>query len=182
MDRRMVDGGAPGNSSWAGGVLRHFEEWVSGAALVILILATCWGVISRYITSQAAAWTGEVAGMAFCWLIFVGAAAGFKYGMHVTIDALVVRLPAGARRGVLAAIDGLVLLFLALLLVLSVEFTFDSWGDPSSVLRLPRSVTYASVVVGSLCMLARYGRAAARRWRGQPGAWMHAGDGAGAEL
>lgn len=179
---QTVDGSPARGRDSAPGALPHVEEWVAGTALLVLILATCWGVFSRYITSQASAWTGEVAGIAFAWLIFVGAAAGFKYGMHVTIDALVVRLPAGLQRRVLGAIDVLVLVFLALLLVLAVEFSIDSWGDPTSVLRLPRSVTYSSVVVGSLCMLARYGRAAARRWRGLPGGWMHVDDGAGAEL
>ena len=37
--------------------------------------------------------------IAFAWLVFVGAAAGFKYGMHVAIDMLVVALPAPLRRG-----------------------------------------------------------------------------------
>ena len=73
--------------------LRHFEEAVSGLALVVIVGATCWGVLTRYITSQPAAWASEVAGIAFAWLVFVGAAAGFKYGMHVTIDMLVALLP-----------------------------------------------------------------------------------------
>ena len=162
--------------------LRHFEEAVSGTALVVIVGATCWGVLTRYITSQPAAWASEVAGIAFAWLVFVGAAAGFKYGMHVTIDMLVALLPTTPRRLLMAAADLLVLAFLATVLVLSVQFSIDAWGDPTSVLRLPRTVTYASVVVGSLCMLLRYGRAAWRRWRGLPGAWLHVPGDAGAEL
>jgi TRAP-type C4-dicarboxylate transport system permease small subunit len=162
--------------------LQHVEEHIAGLALVVIIASTCWGVITRYITSQPAVWAGEVAGIAFAWLVFVGAAAGFKYGMHVTIDMLVARLPAGPRRALMAAADTLVLAFLATVLVLSVQFSIDAWGDPTSVLRLPRTVTYASVVVGSLCMLARYGRAAWRRWLGLPGAWLQVPGDAGAQL
>lgn len=164
------------------GPLGYFEEFVSGAALVVIVAATCWGVLTRYVTAQPAAWSGEVAGIAFAWLVFVGAAAGFKYGMHVTIDMLVALLPPALRRLLMAAADLLVLAFLAAVFVLAIEFSIDAWDDPTSVLRLPRTVTYASVVVGSLCMLLRYSRAAWRRWNGLAGAWLEVPGDAGAEL
>lgn len=160
----------------------YVEEVIAGAALVIIVASTCWGVVTRYVTEQPAAWSGEVAGIAFAWLVFVGAAAGVKYGAHMAIDMLVVRLPAVLRRVVVVVADATVLGFLLTLLVLSVEFSINAWGDPTSVLRLPRSVTYASVVVGSLCMLLRYGRAALRRWQGRSGAWLTPVATAGAEL
>lgn len=154
--------------------LQHFEEGVAGLALVVVVLSACWGVVTRYVTAQPATWTSEVAAIAFAWLVFVGAAAGFKYGMHVAIDMVVAALPAKPRRWLMVAADALMLAFLATLLVLAVEFSIDAWGDPTSVLRLPRTVTYASVVVGSLCMLVRYARVAWRRWNGLPLAWLEA--------
>lgn len=152
--------------------LDYVEEGIAGAALMVVIAATCWGVLSRYITAQPAAWAGEVAGIAFAWLVFVGAAAGLKYGAHMAIDMLVLRLPGALQRLVTLAADAIVLAFLATLLVLSVQFSIDAWGDPTSVLRLPRTVTYTSVVVGSLCMLARHVRAAWLRCQGRSGAWL----------
>jgi len=160
----------------------YFEESVAGFALVVIIAATCWGVLTRYVTAQPAAWSGEVASIAFAWLVFVGAAAGFKYGMHVTIDMLVTRLPDGLRRVVMAMADLLVLAFLVALLVLALEFSIDALDDPTSVLRLPRTVTYPSVVVGAVCMLLRYGRTAWRRWKGLDGAWLDMSGESGAEL
>ncbi|MEO8836727.1 MAG: TRAP transporter small permease [Caldimonas sp.] len=164
------------------GPLGYVEETIAGAALVVVVLSTCWGVVTRYVTEQPATWSGEVATIAFAWLVFVGAAAGFKYGMHVTIDMAVRLLPPALRRVVMAAADLLVLAFLAVLFVLSVQFAINAWGDPTSVLRMPRSVTYGSVVVGSLSMLLRYGRAAWRRWHGLPGAWLAVPGPAGAQL
>ncbi|MGE0312239.1 MAG: TRAP transporter small permease [Lautropia sp.] len=151
--------------------LGFLEEALAGSALVVVVLSTCWGVLTRYVTSQPAAWSGEVAAIAFAWMVFVGAAAGFKYGMHVTIDVVVARLPAASRRRLTVMADSLVLVFLGTLFALSVEFAIDAWSDPTSVLRLPRSITYASVVVGSLCMLGRYWQVARRRRAGLPGAW-----------
>lgn len=164
------------------GPFAYFEEFIAGTALVVVVLATCWGVVTRYLTEEPATWTGEVAAIAFAWLVFVGAAAGFKYGMHVGIDMAVALLPPTPRRILMAAADLLVLAFLLTLLVLSIEFSINAWGDPTSVLRLPRTVTYASVVVGSFCMLLHYGRAAWRRWHGLPGAWLEVPGPAGAEL
>lgn len=154
------------------GPLAWFEEAVAGAALVVVVLATCWGVVTRYVTEQPATWSGEVAGIAFAWLVFLGAAAGFKYGMHVAIDMLVANLPQLLRRILAGFVDVLVLAFLATLFVLSVQFSIDAWSDPTSVLRLPRSVTYVSVVLGSACMAVRYAQAAWRRWHGLPPAWL----------
>jgi TRAP-type transport system small permease protein len=150
----------------------HFEEAVAGVALVVVVLSVCWGVATRYVTAQPATWSGEVAAIAFAWLVFVGAAAGFKYGMHVAIDMLVALLPVSPRRWLLAAADALVIAFLATLFILAIEFSIDAWDDPTSVLRLPRTVTYASVVVGSLCMVVRYVRVAWRRWNGLPLGWL----------
>ncbi len=161
-----------GSEDRRAGPLACFEEFLAGCALVVVVLVTCWGVVTRYVTEQPATWTGEVAGIAFAWLVFLGAAAGFKYGMHVAIDMLVLALPASLRRLLMALSDVLVLAFLATLLVLSVQFSIDAWSDPTSVLRLPRSVTYVSVVVGSACMFVRYVQAAWRRWHGLPAAWL----------
>jgi TRAP-type C4-dicarboxylate transport system permease small subunit len=166
----------------ASGPLAFAEEALAGAALVVVVLVTCWGVVTRYVTEQPATWTGEVAGIAFAWLVFLGAAAGFKYGMHVAIDMLVVALPVPVRRTLMALVDALVLAFLAILFVLAVQFSIDAWSDPTSVLRLPRSVTYVSVVVGSACMAVRYAQAAWRRWHGLPGPWLRVPGAADAAL
>ena len=164
------------------GPLAFAEEAIAGAALVVVVLVTCWGVVTRYVTEQPATWTGEVAGIAFAWLVFLGAAAGFKYGMHVAIDMLVVALPVPLRRALMALVDALVLAFLAILFVLAIQFSIDAWTDPTSVLRLPRSVTYVSVVVGSACMAVRYVQAAWRRWHGLPAAWLQVPGAADAAL
>ena len=164
------------------GPLAYAEEVIAGAALIIVVLSVCWGVVTRYITAQPATWTSEVAGIAFAWVVFVGAAAGFKFGMHMAIDMVVMQLPGVFRRLLMAAADGLVLAFLVTLLTLSIQFSIDAWGDPTSVLRMPRTITYASVVVGSACMLLRYARTAWRRWHGLPGAWLEVPGAAGAEL
>ncbi len=122
-------------------------------ALLIVVAAVSWGVITRYVTAQPAAWAGEIAGIAFAWLVFFGAAAGFRHGSHVSIDLLVRGLPDSSRRAFESFADALVLAFLAALAWLALEFCVQAWLDPTSVLRLPRTIFYAPVFLASLCML-----------------------------
>ena len=76
--------------------------------------------------------------------------------MHVHIDMLLILLPEAPRRAVTLAGDAIVIVFLAIGFVLAAEFSIDSWDSPTSVLRLPLSIVYGSVVVGFACLLWRY--------------------------
>jgi TRAP-type C4-dicarboxylate transport system permease small subunit len=125
-------------------------------------------VLTRYVTAQPAPWSGEVAAIAFAWLIFLGASVGFKRGMHVSIDALMRILPQSIRRPLAAMVDLLVLAFCLYVTWLAIGFTVRTWDNPTSVLRLPQSVTYAAPAVGFAFMTLRYGALAWGRWRGRP--------------
>ncbi len=144
---------------------RNFEEIIAGTALIVVVLAVCWGVLTRYITEQPAAWAGEVAAMAFAWLVFVGASAALKRSMHVSIDMLVLALPPVAQRTVMMIADLVVVVFLLVGLVLAAEFAVETFDNPSSVLRIPLSIIYVPVVIGFACLLLRYIEAARPRYR-----------------
>lgn len=148
--------------------LDKFEELISGIALVVMVACVCWGVITRYVTETPAAWAAEMAGLSFAWLVFMGAAAAFKYaGMHMSIDMLVNLLPSLPRRVIALLVDTAVLAFLAYVVWLAIVFCINSMGDPMPILRWPRSVLYASVGLGSLCMALRYLSVALHHWRNQ---------------
>lgn len=146
----------------------QFEEIVAGAALVVVVLSVCWGVVTRYITEQPATWAGEVAAMAFAWMVFVGASAALKRGMHVYIDMLLLALPPGPRRAMTLAADAIVLAFLAIGLALATEFAIDSWDNPTSVLRMPLTTIYAAVMVGFACLLWRYAAIVRQHFNDRP--------------
>lgn len=131
----------------------HFdivEEVIACAALLVVVLAVCWGVLTRYVTAQPAAWSGEVAGMGFAWLVFLGAAAGFKRRLHVSIDILTRLLPEPIERFLATLVQLGILLFAAYVTWLGVGFTIGNLDNPSPVLRLPQSIIYLAVTVGFL--------------------------------
>ena len=131
------------------------EEVIACAALVVVVAAVCWGVLTRYITAQPAPWAGEVAGMGFAWLVFLGAAAGFKRGLHVSIDLLTRLLPRPVERVLSLVVQVGILVFAAYVFWLGVGFTQRNLGNPSAVLRIPQSIIYLAVTLGFLSIALR---------------------------
>lgn len=137
-------------------LLSHFEEIVAGAALIVVILSVAWGVITRYITEQPATWAGELAVIAFAWVVFLGASACFKYRLHASIDMVTALLPDAARKAVRGLVHALVLGFCLFMTWYGVLFSIEEWDNPTSVLRWPLTVLYGPVTLGFALMIVRY--------------------------
>ena len=146
----------------------RFEEAISGAALLVLVTAVVWGVVTRYVTQTPATWTGDISSLAFAWLIFPGAAAAFKYGMHMSVDLVWVLIPVGPRRILGLLVDAVVLAFLAYATWLGIRFCIATLDDPMPILRWPRALFYAAVPTGFACMCLRYLALARGRFRSDP--------------
>jgi TRAP-type C4-dicarboxylate transport system permease small subunit len=141
----------------------RFEELVAAAAVVVIIASVGWGVITRYVTAQPAAWASEVATLGFAWVVFFGAAACVKYRMHPAIDVLVERLPAAAQRAVRVFNHVLLLSFFGFMVWFGTRFAIDAWDSPSPVLRMPQTWLYGPVALCSALMAVRYLQVLARR-------------------
>lgn len=136
--------------------LRHADEAIGVAALLVTVGSVGWGVVTRYVTAQPAVWASEVAAIAFAWLTFFGASACFHHNAHPSIDMLVRRLPPGPQRVARLGADLLVAAFLAYFCWLGLVFSVAAWDNPTAVLRVPMTVVYAPVALASLMMLARH--------------------------
>ena len=134
----------------------QFEEIVACAALTSVVFSVTWGVITRYITEQPAAWASEVATLSFAWLVFFGAAACIKYRMLPSIDMLVARLPRMLQTLVRWLNHALVLGFCGFMVWFGTRFAIESWGSPSAVLRLPLTWLYGPVAFCFGLMALRY--------------------------
>lgn len=143
----------------------RFEELVASLAVVVVIAAVSWGVLTRYVTAQPATWAGEVATLAFAWVVFFGAAGCIKYQLHPEIDLLVTRLPTAARTAVRWFNHVLLLGFFAFMVWFGTRFSLDALDSPSAVLRIPLTWLYGPVTVAFALMFVRYvQRLRGRRW------------------
>ena len=134
----------------------QFEEIVACIALAAVVLAVTWGVVTRYITAQPAAWASEVATLAFAWVVFFGAAACIKYRLHPSIDMVVRRLPRPLGLAVRSLNHALVLGFCVFMAWFGTRFAIDAWSNPSPVLRLPLTWLYGPVALCFALMGLRY--------------------------
>jgi TRAP-type C4-dicarboxylate transport system permease small subunit len=144
---------------------RQFEELIAGAAFIVVVAAVCWAVLTRYITEQPATWAGEVSAAAFAWVVFLGAAAAFKRGAHISIDLLVANLPRGPRLALAAAVDLVVLVFCGYVTWLAIEFTLDiGMTTPMPSLRIPYAYHYTAAALGFALMTWRHAEASWTRF------------------
>lgn len=162
-----------------GGVMRfvdQFEEIVAGIAVAVIIGAVSWGVITRYIVSQPAAWASEIATLAFAWAIYFGGAACVKYRLFPTIEMLTDRLPPVLQAATRWMNHLLLLAFFAFMTWFGVRFAIDTWSSPSPVLRMPQTFLYGPVAVCSALMAIRYLQVmGGRRWDVDEHRETHAG-------
>ena len=133
---------------WLSGDGPKWEEAVAGLALAVVFLSVVWGVIARYIAPQPAVWSNELATIGFAWLVFLGAAAGAKRGLHVGVDLVTARLPKKVQRWLAAGVNLFLALALAYIVFLSIKIGLASLDRPTPVLRLPTTVIHAAVAIG----------------------------------
>lgn len=137
-------------------LLDQFEEIVACIALGVVVVSVSWGVITRYITAQPAAWASELATLAFAWLVFFGASGCIKYRLHPSIDMLVRRLPDTLQATVRLLNHILLLAFFAFMTWFGTRFAIDAIDNPSPVLRWPLAWLYGPVAFCFGLMIIRY--------------------------
>ncbi|RPH42193.1 MAG: TRAP transporter small permease [Burkholderiales bacterium] len=157
-------------------LLDQFEEIVAGVAVAVIIASVSWGVVTRYVTAQPAAWASEVATLAFAWAIYFGGAACIKYRLFPTIEMVTERMPPALQTLVRRMNHVLLLAFFAFMTWFGVRFAIDTWDSPTAVLRLPQTLLYGPVAFCSALMALRYLQVmAGRRWDADEHRETHAG-------
>lgn len=132
--------------------LRDWEASVAAIALFIVFCSVVWGVVARYIAPQPATWSNEVATIGFAWIVFVGAAAGARRGLHIGVDLVTARLPAKVQRGIAICMALFLAIALAYVAWLALGLGIRSYTRPTPVLRLPSSIIHAAAVIGFASM------------------------------
>ena len=80
----------------ARGILARLDRvtgWAVIGAMAVMAGLVVTQVVFRYAFASAIDWSEEVARLAFVWAMFLAIPHGIRRGVHVGIDALVVKLP-----------------------------------------------------------------------------------------
>lgn len=121
---------------------------ISAMALMTILVVT--QVIFRYAFSSAIDWSEEVARLAFVWAMFLAIPHGIRRGVHVGIDALVVRFSQSAQDRLfrLTALLGAGLM--AVIIWFAWDVTVYTWPEMMPTLNMTAAVYYLAVLLAAL--------------------------------
>lgn len=129
-------------------LLQHFEEILASIFIVITTVLVLVNVFLRYFMKTGLYWSEEVATSCFVWSVFLGAASGYRRGLHIGVDLLVEKLPPALRNIVHVLVQIVLLGTNAYLFYLSVVFVRLSYIKPTAVLGISSAWVSSALIVG----------------------------------
>ena len=124
------------------------------AALVLISAIIPWAVFTRYVLNSAASWPEPTAVLLTIVVTFIGAAAGYRFDVHMNLAFFADMLPAALRR----IVDVIVQLLMA-----AIAIFMTVWGARLVEVDLAQhhrrfsglsvGVTYLPIPIGGVCLL-----------------------------
>lgn len=132
-------------------LFKAFEVLVV-VGMTVMSLLVFLNVVLRYGFSSGIPFSVEVSRVILVWIIFVGAVGALAKGAHLSVDALVARLPRRARFACFLVSYGLMLWCCWLLGKGSWSLTRIEWNNRLALSGIPVGVTYAAGLVAAVTM------------------------------
>lgn len=133
-------------------LLSNIDLIVSGFFLCVTVLVVIVNVALRYLFHGGLFWAEEVATTSFIWSVFVGAAAAYRYKMHIGIDFVTRLGPAPFRAFIAVVIDCLMLVINGYIVYLSALFIQANSLKRTPVLDIPALYVNLALSVGFTLM------------------------------
>ncbi|MGB5082263.1 MAG: TRAP transporter small permease [Burkholderiales bacterium] len=143
-----------------------FLDLVGAGLFAVLFVSLVVQVACRFVFGAPAAWTEELAAIAFIWVIFWGAAFTLPLEGHAAVDLVVPRFPSRIRRALYAL--GLAALALCFLWVLpgTADYLYFMLQERTPVLGWPLGIVYSVFLVFAAMVIVRCLAGIARPARG----------------
>ena len=129
-------------------ILRNLEVLLSASFLSVTVIVVIINVILRYLFHGGLFWVEEVATTCFIWSIFIGAAAAYKYKIHIGIDLITKLFPERAREIVSIIINFLMFIINGYITYLSTLFIRANSLKRTPVLDVPAIYVNLAITVG----------------------------------
>ena len=112
-------------------------EGVVGAAILAELVVILLNIMVRVITGDSVLWTQEVSEIALLTIAFIGGAIAYPKGAHMSVQALIMRLPVAWKPYLAALVDWLVLVMSAGTFALFVPTLIQQVEEKTPILQLP---------------------------------------------
>ena len=126
-----------------------------GIVSLILISAVIpWAVFTRYVLNSAASWPEPTAVLLTIVLTFIGAAAGYRFHVHMNVSYFVNMLPDRLRRLVDLIVQLLMAAIALFMTIWGAQLVEVTWYNTiPDFPTLSVGVTYLPIPVGGFCLL-----------------------------
>ncbi|WP_366654910.1 TRAP transporter small permease [Fodinicurvata sp. EGI_FJ10296] len=136
-----------------GQLIQKVEVAVISLAAGLLVVATGWGVFSRYILDQPLPWPPEFGVYIYVWMSYIGAAVVLRRRKHISISFFVDAMPFVARTLVNIVVHLLGLFFF----VIVIQYSWRIMGPQltlefGAALRWPKAYLTASLFLAACSM------------------------------
>jgi TRAP-type C4-dicarboxylate transport system permease small subunit len=127
---------------------------IAGVSLVLISAVIPWGVYTRYVMNSAASWPEPMAVLLTIVLTFFGAAACYRFGLHMNVTLVVGMLPPRGRRVVDVAAELLMALMGLFMAVKGTGLVEATWSNTIAAFpSLSVGVTYLPIPIGGVILL-----------------------------
>ena len=137
------------------GFLGRWADLTGAGIFAVLFLALVLQVVRRFVFGAPAAWTEELATIAFVWVIFWGTAFAVPLSVHVAVDFVVPRFAPRVRRTLyalgLAALGGSFLWALPGI----ADYLRFMMRERTPVLDWPYGVVYSAFLAAAVMVVLR---------------------------
>jgi TRAP-type C4-dicarboxylate transport system permease small subunit len=136
-------------------MLDRIEDLFVAGGLSVMCLVLAIQVFCRYVLNYPLIWSEEMARYLFVWVTFVGASYGIRRGSHITMEALVDRMPVSVQNALGIALNVVAFCAFAYLVPVGLLFTLDQVAIASSAMQISMALVVSAVPVGSVLICVR---------------------------
>ena len=142
-----------------------WEDWLTLVFFWLLAIDVFYQFFTRYVLSDSAAWTEEIARYLLIIVCFVGASMGVRRNTHIHVEFLYRWFPAWLGRTMSTLVDVVRVSFLGYATYLAVILLPRMQNLKMTIVDFPMTYVYGFVAFGFAMMTFRSVQVAVRHWR-----------------
>jgi len=142
-----------------------WEDWITFALFWIMAAVVFYQVYTRYVLSDSAGWTEEIARYFLVAVVFVGASMSVRKNNHIQVDYFYRLMPRAMGRVFSVAVDVLRCLFLGYSVWLTWLLLQRIGRQQMAVIDLPVGWVFGAMLFGFVLMFGRSLQVAWRHWK-----------------
>lgn len=145
----LLSAGPP--APWPIRLVGRVVDWTV-IAIGALMIGLVFFNVCLHVFSKDLAWVTELGELLMVWVTFLGGACAAQRGAHMTITEFIDKLSEPRRRWADAAVQGLCLAMLLVLVWFGWSLVDSNWGNQLTVLEWPMAFQYMGMAVGCSLM------------------------------